>query len=189
MYFLPRTNWFYSFVVKLSFVGRFLITFFVLLFIFSGWYFFIYCPQEEKHVQNVVACLAMGGHADAGEIENGQYIEEKANIKRMRREWGELSSRHRHIGNFTGSLSSIISLAQKYNLVISSIFPCQEEREADYISQSARCVFTGEIKSILQFLRSLEGSENLTVCEDFELNLSSENYSSLQLGLRFYALA
>ena len=189
MYFLPRNNKFYSFVVHIRPLYRYLLTALVLSAVFYAWFFGIY-KNIDNAIQQYQASLARS------QTQQEACTNARKACKQLEPQVAQLQTaigKHAQLGHtaterLQASMMTVFDCAQRAGLEFNA---CRIEKENDngwYTTHLMSMEFVGSLSNALHFFEALQKANLILAYERVELHCTQANIFTINCWLELSAV-
>lgn len=180
MYFLPRNNKVYSFLVHLNASYRYALTLGICLVGIALWFLAIHTPISNSYFKI---------NQEAKSLHNQQMLFEQASkgyatlansVEKLKNEIKQYSPHKTNEQYVHDALLFLIDQSARCNIVMNNCTIDSEQDKKWYIENSVSISITGEFEKILKFLDVVSSSSHLIALKQFNINHSSDRTFSFK---------
>ncbi len=188
MYFLPRNNKLYSFLVHLNVSYRYALTLLICLTGIAIWFFAIHTPisssfdkisRETKQLQNQQILFDQASKS---------YASLASSVEKLKNEFKKYAPHKTNEQYVHDALLFLIDQAAQCNITMNSCTIDNEQDRKWYIENSVSIAVTGEFEKIIKYLEAVSVSSHLIALKQFNINHASDKVFSFKGALQILTI-
>jgi len=188
MYFIPRNNQFYSFIAHLRPFYRYMLTLFIISFIFILWAIGIYFPLGAHIDHSFTKLTKLRTQCQQINKAKRNCVELERSLQTLYRDAESDKPEKTTQNPLQSNLLFILDQAKNTGLVLNHYIMDKKTDDQWTKKNSAHFTFTGNLKQIIDFLKQLKKTDCLLGYDHFSLKNVGSNSFRMTITLNIISL-